>query len=155
MGLGEERDMRLTDKERQQEIWVFFPVLWAELGSQQNGTSPVQRLRVFLSFVVSLHLLLLQLLLGWSKGLPFWGMCSPGPNRLHSSQVKPGRIAVGFGLTWIFPFSVWGLWLLRFQGVSWVFCCHLKLSISEWVVFALQASTSLDNFSSFPHFCYL
>lgn len=104
-GAGEERDMRLTDKETTGNMgllsgpmgWTRFPAKW------HISCSEAQSVFVFCCvFAFSI----VTTAVGLKQGLPFWGVCSPGPNRLHSSQVKPGRIAVGFGLTWIF--SVWG-----------------------------------------------
>lgn len=97
--------MRLTDKETTGNMgllsgpmgWTRFPAKW------HISCSEAQSVFVFCCVFA---FAIVTTAVGLKQGLPFWGVCSLGPNRLHSSQVKPGRIAVGFGLTWIF--SVWG-----------------------------------------------
>ena len=103
-GAGEERDMRLTGKETMGNKGLLsssmgytrFPAKW-------HICPKVQSIFVFcLVFAFTI----VTTAVGLKQGLPFWGVCSPRPNKLHSSQVKPGRIGAGFDLTWIV--SVWG-----------------------------------------------
>ena len=146
-GAGKERDMRLTDKETTGNKGLLSSSMgYTRFPAKCHISCPkVQSVFVFcLVFAFTI----VTTAVGLKQGFPFWGVCSPRPNTLHSSQVKPGRIAVGFGLTWIF--SVWGFDFsdsrvsLECSAATW------NSAYQEWAKSLLsRLPTLLDNFSSF------
>ena len=79
--------MRLTDKETTGNMgllsgpmgWTRFPAKW------HISCSEAQSVFVFCCVFA---FAIVTTAVGLKQGLTFWGVCSPGPNRLHSSQVK-------------------------------------------------------------------
>lgn len=151
-GAGAERYMKST--KRQQEITVFFPAArsYTRFLAKRHIFCP--RFQSVFVFCLVFTFTIITTAAASKQGPLLGRMWSPGPDRLHSSQAKPGRSFVGFALTWMF--SVWGFDFSDSRVSLERSAATQNSTYQEWAKsFLSRLPTLLDTFSSFLHFFYL